>query len=106
MKTVICLIALALAAPAVAEPVIVRTGAGLVVRTPHAELKTVAGRASFLSSVEASAGRLCRDVHPRSDRAACAEVVLAGIRQQALPSVRQALELAAAERSGILLASR
>jgi hypothetical protein len=106
MKTTLCLIALALAAPALAAPDVIHTGAGLVIRTPYAELKTVAGRAQFLASVEESARRLCRDVHPRSARTACADQVMAGVGRQSLPTARQALQLAAAERDGVALAAR
>lgn len=106
MKTLTCLIALGLAAPTLAAPAVVRTGDGLVVRTPYAELKTVAGRARFLSSVEEAARRTCRDVHPRSARADCAGSVRDAIARQAMPQVRQALQLAEAEREGVALAAR
>ena len=106
MKTLTCLIALALAMPAVAAPAVVRTGEGLVVRTSYANLKSVAGRAGFLSSVEESVRRVCRDVHPRSARAGCVDSVRDGIARKALPQVREALQLAETERDGVALAAR
>lgn len=106
MQTIACLVAVALAAPAAAAPVSVQTGTGIVTRVPYAELKTFAGRARFLAAVEASADRLCRDVHPLRLREACETDVVARVEAGTIRPVRQALQRAAAERDEVAFAAR
>lgn len=87
-----------------AEPVRISNDS-FVIRMPEKALQTPAGRARLLQSLQESAGRLCADVHPRSDAQACERGVVTLAELRTPPEVGRAIRIALTEQQGSVLAS-